>query len=260
METKGVTWKLSGILILTVLTAFFSCAGSVNANQDDFKKAKQLRVEGAAAYDVKLLEDAKALFIQLSNDDATNYIYPYYTGLTYLDICNVKNFEVEKAQTRAEKKSLKAMRVALAGEGVSYIDKSIKLKDDFSESHRVKGALISYQISGMFSGMRLGGKADDAINRALNLDAENLLVKVEIARKLIYNPAIAGGDLDKGMETLQAVINSDPKIERAYILLGMAYEWSKDKENAVKMFNAVLKMNPKNAEARFFYDDITASK
>lgn len=228
--------------------------------ESKFDKARQLLNEGARTYSVEKLNAAKILFLELSNDDPGNYVYPYYMGLMYLELCNIKNFEIDKSAIRAEKKVRKAERVAIAGEGETYVNKSISLKEDFSDSHRLKGALISYKISGMISGMRFGGQADDEIKLSLKLDPNNSLASIETARKLIYNPAIAGGDLNEGIRLLKEVTKSNPELERAYILLGMAYEWKREYDKAMITFKDLLKINPANPEAQFFLDKILDSE
>jgi len=248
------------ILVIAIsLSLTLYCTGTI-AGTTKFEEAKQLLKDGARTYNTEQLEKAKGLFIEISNEEASNYLYPYYVSLTYLELCNIKNYEVEKSKERAEQKVRKAERVALARKGELFSGKSIALNANFSESHRVNGALISYQISGMISGMRYGSKAEESIKKALELDPGNPLAILETARKLIYSPAIVGGDLNGGMKILNNIIKTNPEIEKAYILLGIAYGWLKDKDQAIKTFKDVLAINPANIEAQLFIDDITASK
>lgn len=244
------------------LTLLFILLTSINliADPDKFEEAKQLLNDGARTYSVKKLEDAKGIFIELANKDSKNYLFPYYTALTYLEISNIKNFDVDKSQTRAEKKIRKAERVIIASEGEEFIDKSIASKNDFAESHRVKGALIAYKISGMMSGMRFGGQANEQIKLSLKYAPNNPLALIETARKLIFSPAIVGGDLKQGMTILNNVITDNPKLKMAYILLGHAYDWCNDKENAIKTFKALLKINPENPEAQYFLSKLLELK
>lgn len=249
--------RLSVLMIISV----FLCIASVgNTEINKFELAKQQLNSGVRSYNMKLLEMAKRTFIELGNEDTSNYLYPYYTGLAYLEICNIKNFEIDKSKDISEKKAKKTERVVIAEEGLMFIDKSIELKNDDSDAYRVKGALISYKISGMISGMRYGGQAEDAINAALKFNPDNVLAKIETARKLIYNPAIAGGDLKEGIKILNEIIKGNPQVERGYILLGLAYEWLKEKEKAINTYKSALDINPLNTEAKFYYDELISTK
>lgn len=253
-------FAVNRLFVLMIISAILCIASVSKAEINKFELAKQQLNSGARAYNMKLLEKAKGTFIELGNEDASNYMYPYYTGLAYLAICNIKNFEIDKSKGSSEKKAKKTERVEIAEEGLIFIDKSIELKSDLSDSYRVKGALISYKISGMVSGMRYGGQAEDAINAALKFDPNNALAKIETARKLIYNPAIAGGDLEEGIKILNEVIKGNPQVERSYILLGLAYEWLKEKDKAISTYKSALDLNPLNAEAKFYYDELILAK
>ena len=169
--------------------------------------------------------------------------------MAHLGLCDLKNYEIAQSSV---KKALKAKRVAIAEEGIPYADKSIALKSDFSDSHRVKGALISNRISGMFSGMRNGSLAEEEINMALQLDNNNAMAHIEEARKFINKPGLLGGNINKGIEILNNVIKDNPGLEKGYINLGIAYEEIGEKEKATNTFKRALEINPDNLEARFF--------
>jgi tetratricopeptide (TPR) repeat protein len=180
--------------------------------------------------------------------------------LTYLGLCDLKNYEIAQSSVKKVKKALKAKRVVIAEEGIPYADKSIALKSDFSDSHRVKGALISNRISGMFSGMRNGSLAEEEINMALQLDNNNAMAHIEEARKFIYKPGLLGGNINKGIEILNTVIKDNPGLEKGYINLGIAYEKNGEVEKAINAFKHVLEINPDNLEARFFLEQLMLSK
>ena len=158
------------------------------------------------------------------------------------------------------KKALKTKRVAIAEEGVPFADKSIELNDNFSESYRVRGALISNKISGMFSGMKNGSLAEEDIDIALQIDENNPMAQIENARMYINKPGILGGDVNKGIEIIRNVIKDNPELEKGYVNLGIAYVEKGEVENAINIFKRLLEIDPDNPEARFFLDKLTLTK
>ncbi len=235
-------------------------AGTSEAGNDRFEQAKEYLDDGTHTYNVQLLHDARKIFLQLIKENPSDYIYVHYVALTHLGLCDLKNFEIAKCSVKKEKKALKAKRVAIAEEGIPYADKSIALKSDFSDSHRVRGALISNRISGMFSGMRNGSLAEEEINMALQIDNNNAMAHIENARKFINKPGLLGGDINKGIEILNNVIKDNPGLEKGYINLGIAYQENGEVKKAINTFMRLLEINPDNPEARFFLDQLMFSK
>ncbi len=235
-------------------------AGTSEAENDRFEQAKRNLDDGIHTYNEQLLHDAKKIFLPLIKENPSDYIYVHYVALTHLGLCDLKNFEIAKCSVKKEKKALKAKRVAIAEEGIPYADKSIALKSDFSDSHRVRGALISNRISGMFSGMRNGSMAEEEIDMALQIDNNNAMAHIENTRKFINKPGLLGGDINKGIEILNNVIKDNPGLEKGYINLGIAYQENGEVEKAVNTFKRLLEINPDNPEARFFLDQLMFSK
>ncbi len=155
---------------------------------------------------------------------------------------------------------MKAKRVAIAEEGLPFADKSIELNDNFSESYRVRGALLSNKISGMFSGMKNGSLAEEAIDLALLIDENNPMARIENARMYINKPGILGGDINKGIEVIINVIKDNPELEKGYVNLGIAYVEKADVGNAINIFKRLLEINSDNPEARFFLDQLISTK
>ena len=252
-------FKKACILLFLFLIVFFTAITS-KAENDRFEQVNKYLDDGISTYNEKLLHDARKILIQLIKENPSAHIYVHYVALTYLGLCDLKNFEIAKSPVRKAKKTLKAERVALAEEGIVYADKSIALKNDFSDSHRVRGALISNRISGMFSGMRNGSLAEEEINMALRLDNNNAMAHIEEARKFINKPGLLGGDINKGIEILNNVIKDNPGLEKAYLNLGIAYAKNGELEKAINTFKYVLEINTGNPEARFFLDQLMLSK
>jgi len=250
--------KICILLSIFLLVSFHAIVAG--AGGDSFEQAKKYLDKGINTYNEQLLQDAKKIFIQLSKDNPTDYEYAHYVASTYLGLCDLKNFEIEQSAVKKVKKALKAKRVAIAEEGMPFADKSIELNDNFSESYRVRGALISNKISGMISGMKNGSLAEEDIDIALQIDGKNPMALIENARMYINKPGILGGDVNKGIEIIANVIKDNPKLEKGFVNLGLAYIENVEIQNAINIFSRLLEINPSNPEALFFLDKLKLTK
>ena len=246
------------LLSIFLLVSFHAIVAG--AGDDRFEQAKKYLDKGINTYNEQLLQDAKKIFIQLSKDNPSDYEYAHYVASTYLGLCDLKNFEIEQSAVKKVKKALKAKRVAIAEEGMPFADKSIELNDNFSESYRVRGALISNKISGMISGMKNGSLAEEDIDIALQIDGKNPMALIENARMYINKPGILGGDVNKGIEIITNVIKDNPELEKGYVNLGLAYIENVEIQNALNIFSRLLEINPSNPEALFFLDKLKLTK
>jgi tetratricopeptide (TPR) repeat protein len=259
---RGIRMKIfKNACISTILfLAICLVADTSEAGNDRFEQAKKHLDKGINTYNEQLLHDAKKIFLQLIKENPSDYIYVHYVALTHLGLCDLKNFEIAQSAVKKEKKALKAERVAIAEEGLPFADKSIELNDNFSESYRVRGALISNRISGMVSGMRNGSLAEEDIDIALQIDENNPMARIENARMYINKPGLLGGDINKGIEILNNVVKDNPGLGKGYINLGIAYQENGEVEKAINTFKQLLEINPGNPEARFFLDQLMLSK
>jgi len=251
--------KKTRILLLVFLLVPFHSIVS-DAGDDRFEQAKKYLDKGINTYNEQLLQDAKEVFKQLSKDNPSDYEYAHYVASAYLALCDLKNFEIAQSSVKKVQKALKAKRVAIAEEGLPFVDKSIELNDKFSESYRVRGALISNKISGMISGMKNGSLAEEDIDIALQIDKNNPMAQIENARMYINKPGILGGNINKGIEIIRNVVMDNPELEKGYTNLGAAYVENGDVEDAINIFKRLLEINPDNPEARFFLDQLTSKK
>ncbi len=255
--------KNSCIRKVSILSLFFIFSTylfihSVKAESDSLELAKQLLNEGIRTYNTSQIQEAKDIFVEQSTEQTSDYVSAYYAALSYLALSDVKNFEMRKSSDSAEKSVRKAERVSIAAEGLPYADRSIELKEDFSESHRVKAALLSNMISGMVSGMRNGRLAEVEVLRALEIDSNNDMARIENARRLVNKPRLLGGDVQKGIEILRIVIKESPELDKGYLNLGFIHYERGELELAANLFKELLTMNPDNPEARFFVNKLAA--
>lgn len=254
MQNFSLKYGVSSLFLLSLST--FLLIHAAKAESDSFESAKQSLHEGVRTYDTKQIQKAKEFFIGQAERKSTDHIPAYYVALSYLALCDVKNFEMKKSQNKSEMKARKEERVKLAEEGLPYAERSIELKRDFSESHRVKGALLSNRISGMVSGMRNGKLAEQEIIRALQIDKKNIMAQIENARMFINKPRLLGGNTEKGIEILTSIIQEFPELEKGYLNLGIVYYEKGEEKLAAETFRKLLKINPDNPEAKYFVDHL----
>ncbi len=246
------------MLSILLLVSFYAIVAG--AGDKSFEQAKKFLEKGTKTYNEQQLKEAKEIFIQLSEDNPSDFEYAHYIALAYLGLCDLKNFEIEQSMVKKVKKALKVKRVAIAEEGLPFADKSIELNDNFSESYRVRGALLSNKISGMFSGMKNGSLAEEAIDLSLLIDVNNPMALIENARMYINKPGLLGGDVEKGIEILNKVVKDNPGLAKGYINLGIAYQENDETEKAINTFKSLLGTNPDNPEAKFFLVQLTSTE
>jgi tetratricopeptide (TPR) repeat protein len=204
----------------------------------------QTRADLHAAYDAR---DADALDrIRLDLDQmATAGIRPdlahYYSALASLRL-----FALDPDAERYTDLAAASSEAALS------------LRPDFSDAHALRGMAYGRKIDGMISGMRYGGRSNDAMDRALALDPDNPRALVLRAISALYKPAIWGGGRDRAVEGFRRAIAlydargpaapSDPEPQwgrdEAHAWLGIALRDSGDIERARQQFARALALNP----------------
>lgn len=101
------------------------------------------------------------------------------------------------------------------------------------------------KLSELYYLVRQYQKAIDYVNKALKID-ENL-AKGYYIKGSIYRES---GDTAKALSSLETATEQDSKYEDAFYDIGVIYSARKN-PLALEYFNAVLKLNPKNEEAKF---------
>ena len=101
------------------------------------------------------------------------------------------------------------------------------------------------KLSELYFLVRQYQKAIDYVNKALKID-ENI-AKAYYQKGSIYRES---GDTAKALSSLETATEQDNKYEDAFYDIGVIYSARKN-PLALEYFNTVLKLNPKNEEAKF---------
>jgi tetratricopeptide (TPR) repeat protein len=134
-----------------------------------------------------------------------------------------------------------------------YAEKALKLAKTDSEkahAHRILGELMSHQITGMMSGMRLGPKSKKHTQAALELLPDDAECQRALGLMYLYNPGMSGGDPKKAVTTFQACAKAAPNSDAYLLLQAMAHRKAGEVEKAREVAEQCLALNPKNADAQ----------
>lgn len=137
--------------------------------------------------------------------------------------------------------------------GIPYAERALELADSDAEraqAERALGELYAHRISGMISGIINGPRARSHIQRALELDADDLECQRAIGLMYLHNPPISGGDVPKAIETFSRSTEQAPESDVYPVLLAMAHRKGGQPEQAGAAAREALRRNPHNRDAQ----------
>lgn len=202
-------------------------------------------------------------------EESTNTVESWLNN-TITDMELISDFErigTTIESNEYHKKSLTQLYIGLAY--FEYGDKKLSLKalenaqeqselalmeGKTSENWRVDAEIKSYIMlqKGISYIIKNSNKVSDNAQKALDLDPANARASLIVAQGLINAPALFGGNIKKGIKTLENLTTRDDlKREDIFFIyksLGDAYKKSKKRENAIKAFEKALEIFPKNQE------------
>jgi tetratricopeptide (TPR) repeat protein len=136
------------------------------------------------------------------------------------------------------------------------LQRSLALKET-PESHALLSGVLGQMIGGPIAGMRLGPRADRALDRALALGPRNPRVWAVRASASLYKPKLFGGSAEKAEEyarkaiefvATDSVVTPAPRWGEsdAYTFLGQALAAQKKFAEAKVAYERVLALEPGN--------------
>jgi tetratricopeptide (TPR) repeat protein len=162
----------------------------------------------------------EAFSILKKNNLSENYLYHYYLALTEYQLALSKLQRKDKSEA---KKYIK--------DGLENLEKSIQIKEDFSESYILLSSLTALRISitPVLSPF-LGPKSSKYLDKAIQLEPNNPRAHLTKGIALLNTPSLFGGDVSKAIKELEMAISLFEKKERQDPLLpdwggGDAYLW-----------------------------------
>lgn len=132
-----------------------------------------------------------------------------------------------------------------AEEGVEAAKKATELDPKSSEGHRLQGDLLGELIPHVFAGgMRYGRESTSEIEKAIELDPNNVNAYIARAVSYFYTPRAFGGSHERAVEVLQKAISLDPTSDTAHVWLAQVYLENDKTSDARQEIKEALRLNP----------------
>jgi tetratricopeptide (TPR) repeat protein len=152
----------------------------------------------------------------------------------------------------AEEVRDKAQARAAADAGMKYAERSIALKGDVAEYHRLLGTLCG-QAAGAVGGigaLKFGRCALDEVNKALSLDPKAPINYLSRGIGNYYLPAMLGGGVELAIRDFQKAVELDARMAEAHMWLGIGLRKSNRNAEARKSFEKAVSLNPARVWAK----------
>jgi tetratricopeptide (TPR) repeat protein len=138
-----------------------------------------------------------------------------------------------------------------AENGIRFAERAVALQPDRSEYQRVLGTLCGQVIpANVLAAFKYGKQAQDAINRALELDPKSPRAYLSRGVGNYYLPAPFGPGLEAAIQDFRKAIELDPRSAEAYLWLGIALRKANRIADARQAFARSLELNPGRVWAR----------
>jgi len=204
------------LLILSIGSFYISASGE---EDETIHKAVQLFKEFHFA-------EAKSVFQSFLKKDPNNSEAAFYLGRIYL---------VEDSLAKS----------------VKYLKEAVVLDGNNSENHHWLG--IAYgqkaQKAGLLKKAGLAKKMKKEIERALELDPDNVDAHFSLMQYYLYAPGFMGGSMEKAREQAEEIKKrASQQGHRAFVLI---YEKEKKYDLAEKEYLAMIDADPKNLDLRY---------
>jgi tetratricopeptide (TPR) repeat protein len=244
--------KMRLCFLTTLVLLCFTPVERIRAQSDNSSDAEQfLAIKNILQAGVDSLNKAEVIkakyafqpYAESDNKELKTLAY-YYMG--YADYrLNLLFPEVKEDQ-----------KEKFLNEAVEYLEKAAALDSDFSDAHALLSSAYGMKAAGVFSGMKYGPKADNAIEKALNKGPENPRAHMLHAVGLQYKPSMFGGSTEgaiKGFKKAAELFKTfQPKNElmpdwghaEVYAWLGQAYEQNEEYSKAKTAYQQALKVDP----------------
>ena len=229
-------WPLA--ILVFLLTGQNSMAQSPNLT---FKQALRLLQEGSLTLDEGPLLKARDVFEPCANTVTGRFDCCYQFARTYLFLARAQEYQGHRDQAKK-----------VVDTGIQVAQKAVLMEDQSADAHALLARLYETKLSygDMFTGMASGPKAYGENKKALGLDPENAQVQLSAGIQFVMAPPIGGGDVKKGILTLEKALELDPKMDEAYYWLAKAYRKQNDRVNFKRALDSALEMKPGNVMAK----------
>ncbi|HUO57303.1 MAG TPA: TRAP transporter TatT component family protein [bacterium] len=233
------TWMLGlfGSLVWSLSMPAFSQTPSTTKTSPSYSEALNLLKTGSLSLDKNSLLSALQVFNDCPSPHEDVFSCPYRAGQTCLFL--TRAFDLEKHRDEAEK---------ILSEGIQSAQAAVSLAPDSADTHALLARLYQVKLmyGDMFTGMDIGPKAGAENEKALSIDPQNAQVQLSLGVQYVMAPSIGGGDVKKGITTLEKALELDPKMDEAYYWLAKAYRKQNDRPHFEEALQSAVKLNPQN--------------
>lgn len=193
----------------------------------DLEKARDLQDRAA----IEKILGVLAASQQKKPDDAEAH---YRVALAYSVLSEVALEQRDKGAARRA-----------AEEGIKAAERSVALKPTIAEYHRILGTLCGQVIpANVLAGLKFGKRAQESINKAIELDPKSARAYLSRGVGNYYLPAAFGGGTEPAIRDFTKAIDLDPKLDEAHMWLGLALRKANRNAGARKAFEKSLALNP----------------
>lgn len=170
------------------------------------EEATQAEVVSAfAAYDAERIWGALERIQARAGTAEARPLDGYAEALGCLELLVIQRYYERQDEARLPKVLAEQGREALVERGLAAAERFRQANPAHSDVERVRGELISFQITGPVSGWTKGPEAQKAVLEAEQKDGKNAWAVFAQARMHFHNPAMAGGDKDLALKELRAI-------------------------------------------------------
>jgi len=159
----------------------------------------------------------------------------YWAALINSALAEVATEVRDKGQARAASEA-----------GIKYAERSVALKPEVAEYHRILGTLCG-QAAGAVGGLgalKHGRCALEEVNKAVDLDPKAPLNYLSRGIGNYYLPAALGGGVDLAIKDFQKAIALDARAAEPHLWLGVALRKANRNAEAHKAFEKAVELNP----------------
>jgi len=148
------------------------------------------------------------------------------------------------AEVAIEQRDRKAGRAA-AEQGIKPGEKAVALQPANADYYRVLGTLYGQAITDVLSGFSYGGKAKNALAKAIEIAPKSSAVWTAHGVGNYYLPVQLGGGPEAAIADFHKAIDLDAKNAEAWLWLGVALRKQNKDAEARQAFAKSLGLNPK---------------
>ena len=237
--------KIGLFLILICFSAVFPIGAQVKSDDTDIMVARHARNRA----DVPELQRIAAKIKKEAESKNTL--------AAYLRLALIQTWLCEAIESHNDD----ALFKKAAEDGVAAAEKAVALGPRSSEAHQLLGDLINQLIPHVNGGgMRYGQRANDEMDRAIELDPKNAEAYVSRAISYYYTPESFGGGKAKAFEMLNKAVELGTAGDSPHIWLAMFYLDGGKKKEAMDEIQAARKLEPERAFTNYLFAQIKNSK